>query len=185
MYYKFRDLKNYKYILDIFLNQRLYSSSFRNLNDNFEGQFFSDNFEESKRVRLNPNKEKHLSVCSFSEDYKSHLMWSHYANGHRGIAIGFEIDKSEYIIDKVEYNGLASFKNLPLKADEIKSVFLNKLSEWKYEEEYRIITEKQDYISIKIKKVIFGAETQNYDKEVISKLVELVDNRIIIETYND
>ncbi|OBX21401.1 DUF2971 domain-containing protein [Bizionia sp. APA-3] len=110
-------------------------------------------------------------------------MWSHYANGHRGIAIGFEIDKSEYKIDKVEYNGLGSFENLPLKVDELKSVFLNKLNEWKYEEEYRIITEKQDYIKIKIKKVIFGAETKNHDKEIISKLVELVDNRIIIETY--
>ncbi|WP_417198961.1 DUF2971 domain-containing protein [Bizionia sp.] len=185
MYYKFRDLKNYKYILDIFLNQRLYSSSFRNLNDNFEGQFFSDVFEELKRYRLNPSKQDHLSICSFSENYTSHLMWSHYADGHRGIVIGFEIDESEYLIEKVNYKGLASFQIFPQKLNELKSIFLNKLKDWQYEKEYRIITEKQDYIKIKIEKVIFGAETPEYDKRIIEKLVELVDNKIIVETYYD
>ena len=184
MYYKFRDLKNYKYILDIFLNQRLYSSSFRNLNDNFEGQFFSEAFNKSTRNRLNPNKKEHLSICSFSKNYKNHLMWSHYADGHRGIVIGFEIQDSDSIVDKVNYNGLASFQTFPQKFDEFKLVFLNKLNEWEYEQEYRIITKKQSYIKIKIKEVIFGSETQDYDKEVIKKLVELIDKRITIATFN-
>jgi hypothetical protein len=112
-------------------------------------------------------------------------MWSHYANGHRGIVIGFEIDESEYIIEKVNYKGLASFHILPYKFDDLKSIFLNKLKEWKYEEEYRIITKKQDYIKIEIKKLFFGAETPEYDKGIIEKLLELVDNKIIIETYYD
>ena len=183
MYYKFRDLRNYKYLLDIFLNQRLYSASFRILNDNLEGQFLYDLSTEIKRFRLNPTKQKHLSVCSFSENYKNHLMWSHYADGHRGIVIGFQIDQSKYMIDKVNYDGLANFENLPRRFDEVKSVFLNKINDWKYEEEYRVITEKQDFINIKIKEVFFGAETLEEDKIIIKKLIELVDNKIKIETY--
>lgn len=183
MYFKFRDLKDYKYILDIFVNRRLYSCSFRNLNDNFEGQFHWNAFDEAKRVRLNPQKEKHLSICSFTNDYKNHLMWSHYADGHRGIVIGFVINETSYEVEKVNYDGLSNFSNLPHKFDDIKSVFLNKIQDWKYEKEHRIITEKQDYINIEIKKVIFGTETSSYDKEIITKLANLVSSKIEIETY--
>lgn len=183
MYYKFRDFKNYKYLLDIFLNQRLYASSFRNLNDNFEGQFFSDAFADIKRYRLNPRKEDHLSICSFSENYSSHLMWSHYADGHRGIVIGFEIDESKFKIEKVNYNGLSSFQDLPHKFDDLKKVFLNKIKDWSYEEENRIIIERQDFISIEIKEIIFGAETSNYDKLLITKLVEAINPKIKIDTH--
>ena len=183
MYYKFRDLRNYKYLLDIILNQRLYSASFKNLNDNHEGQFFYDFSTEIKKVRLNPTKQKHLSICSFSKNYKNHLMWSHYADGYRGIVIGFQIDQSKYLINKVNYDGLANFENLPRGFDQAKSVFLNKLNDWSYEEEYRIITEKQDFIKIKIIEIVFGAETPEEDKVIISKLTELVDNKIKIKTY--
>jgi len=183
MYYKFRDLRNYKYLLDIFLNQRLYSASFRNLNDNLEGQFFYDISNELKKIRLNPNKKEHLSICSFSKNYKNQLMWSHYADGHRGIVIGFKVAESTYIIDKVNYDGLRNFENLPSKFDDVKSVFLNKINDFNYEEEYRIITEKQDYINIVIREVFFGAETSEEDKSIIRKLAELISNEIKIETY--
>ena len=64
-----------------------------------------------------------------------------------------------------------------------KQVFLNKIKDWEYEEEYRIISEKQCFIDIKIEKIIFGAETSKADKDLITKLIELVDKNIIIETY--
>lgn len=183
MYYKFRDLRNYKYLLDIFLNQRLYAASFRNLNDNYEGQFFYNGYSELKSIKLNPKKEEHISICSFSESYENQLMWSHYADGHRGIVIGFQIDDSKYTIEKICYNGLARFENLPQKFNDVKKVFSNKLNDYKYEEEYRIITEKQDFININIKEVIFGAETPEEDKSIISKLIELVNSSIKVETY--
>ena len=183
MYYKFRDLKDYKYIVDIFLNQRLYLASYRKLNDNFEGQFFSHDINDTKRYRLNPKRESHISICSFSGGHKSHLMWLHYANGHKGIAIGFEINKSKYNIEKVKYNGLSSFSEFPQRFDDLKTVFLNKIKEWEYEEEYRIISEKQGYADIEIKEVIFGSETSDHDKSLISKLAELINPKIKIKTY--
>jgi hypothetical protein len=183
MYYKYRDLKNYKYLLDIFLNQRLYSASFRNLNDNFEGQFLYDFSKGNQRTRLNPVQQEHISICSFSKSFTNHLMWSHYADGHRGVVIGFEIDELIYKIEKVCYDGLIICDELPKKFDELKKVFLNKINDWKYEEEYRIITEKQDFINIQIKEVILGAETPEEDKIIIKRLAELINNNIKIETY--
>jgi len=183
MYYKFRDFRNYKYTLDILLNQKSYSASFRNLNDNFEGQFFSDTSNEFLRYRLNQRNDQHLSICSFSKDYKSHLLWSHCADGHRGFVIGFDIDESKYDIAKVNYNGLSIFPHLPTKPEDLKAVFLNKLKDWSYEEEYRIITAKQEYVDIRIKKIIFGYETSTFDKEIITKLAKLIDSDIVIESY--
>lgn len=183
MYYKFRDFRNYKYILDILLNQKLYSASFRNLNDNFEGQFYYEEPPNFPRYRLNPNKEEHLSICSFSKNYTSHLMWSHYADGHRGFVIGFDIDETQYDVVMVNYNGLSTFSYFPIKLEDLKVVFLNKLKEWSYEEEYRIITKKQEYVNIKIRKIIFGYETSSLNKEIITKLVKLIDNEIVIENY--
>lgn len=183
MFYKFRDFKSYKFLLDIFLNQRLYASSFKNLNDNFEGQFLTTTFGEVQRIRLNPNKNEHISICSFTGHYKNHLLWSHYSNGHRGLVIGFEINKEKHQIQRVNYNGLKSYDHLPHKIEDIKSVFFNKIKEWEYEDEYRIVVEKQRYIDILIKEVIFGAEVSKFDKSLISKLVEKIDSTIKIETF--
>ncbi|WP_318345984.1 DUF2971 domain-containing protein [Flagellimonas baculiformis] len=185
IYYKFRDLKNYQYLLDIILNQRLYAASFRNLNDNFEGQFILDNQSEAKRYRLNPRKQDHISVCSFSKTYKNHLMWSHYSDGHRGIVIGFTVDDSLYKIEKVAYSGLATFNFFPNRSEDLKNVFLNKIKEWDYEQEYRIMREKQEYIEIEIKEIIFGAETPEIDKTIISKLAKLINPDIVLKTYYD
>lgn len=184
-FYKFRNFSNYKFLLDIIVNQRLYASSFRSLNDNLEGQFTSNTFGDTKKVRLNPKREEHLSICSFSENYRSHLLWSHYADGHRGMAFGFTIDNSKYDIQKVNYNGLSHFDDLPITLDEKKQVFLNKIKDWEYEEEYRVISEKQCFIDIKIEKIIFGTEASKADKELVTKLVELIDKNIAIETYKE
>ena len=183
MYYKFRDLRNFKYLIDILVEQRLYSGSFRELNDNMEGQFFCNAFTGIERYRLNPRKQEHISICSFSLCYKNHVMWSHYADGHRGIAIGFEVDNVETAIEKVDYNGLARFDDFPSKFVDVKSVFLNKAEVFSYENEYRIITDKQNFVKIKIKEILFGAETSEENKRIISKIAKLVDSEIVLDTY--
>lgn len=183
MYYKFRDFKNYKYLLDLILYQRLYSSSFKNLNDNFEGQFFSE--IHNKRLRLNPLKEKHISICSFSSVYKNHLMWSHYADGHRGLVIGFHILEDNFKIHKVNYNGLTIIEDLPIKFEDKKDVFLNKIGDWNYENEFRIITDNQCYIDIEIKEIILGSEVSDLNKDLITKLIRYVNPKIEVRTYYD
>ncbi|QDO94110.1 DUF2971 domain-containing protein [Formosa sediminum] len=185
MFYKFRDFSNYKYLLDIFINQRIYASSFRNLNDNFEGQFYTDCFLKPQRVRLNPKKNQHISICSFSGHYENHLLWSHYSDGHRGLVIAFELDENKYEIQKVNYSGLKNYHHLPHKFVDIKSVFLNKIKDWEYEDEYRIILKEQCYIDIIINEVIFGSEVSELDKNLISKLIEKIDSKIKIKIYNE
>src|SRR5690606_29059755 len=120
---------------------------------------------------------------SFSSCMSNHLMWSHYADGHRGLAIGFELDENKYIVEKVTYNGLLTISGLPQKIQEVKRIFLNKIKDWDYEDENRIIMPNQDYVEIKIKEVHFGSETSERDKNLISGLVKAIDSKIKIETF--
>ncbi|WP_162784998.1 DUF2971 domain-containing protein [Polynucleobacter necessarius] len=77
-------------------------------------------------------------VVSFSSDYTSPLMWSHYADDHRGIGLGFDVDESDLI--KVRYRNRVTFdgKSHLSKKDAL-DIFAIKFNGWAYEKEQRII----------------------------------------------
>jgi hypothetical protein len=69
------------------------------------------------------------------------LMWSHYANNHTGIVIGFNENLFENKAVRVNYSSTrvsveAGFKII--NKNELQQVLYNKSIDWKYEEEYRI-----------------------------------------------
>ena len=86
-------------------------------------------------------------VLSFSAIWNNILMWSHYANNHKGYCVGL-IEEKIRKNKKVGMFGLVNYDNNddypfinPLEQNIIqKSVnrFQNKARNWKYEEEYRI-----------------------------------------------
>lgn len=89
-----------------------------------------------------------LGIFSLTRRWNSTLMWSHYANSHKGFCIGFERSSSffklksndpifsiqpiEYSEDRIEVP-IERGKNTDLK------VLLTKSPDWKYEEEERLI----------------------------------------------
>ena len=112
-----------------------------------------------------------IKICSLSSEYDNFLMWSHYANEHKGICIAYDISKiKEYnktILKKVIYTKKIQiykpynhiFENLILNNEEKNfiSLFYLKHKNWKYEKEYRIITyEDYDFINLPIKAIYFG-----------------------------
>lgn len=87
-------------------------------------------------------------VACLNMDYKVPLMWSHYANSHKGMCLKFNKDmliNDPMIISsgKVRYNNtpIDIFKAL-IKSDEIpfKEYFYKKSCDWEYEKEYRMIS---------------------------------------------
>ncbi len=95
------------------------------------------------------NLNKHSGVVSLTERWDSILMWSHYADCHKGICIGF---KEEYLRESRKFGlgGRVSYvdempSNNPiesiLKANDIRSsikVTHSKAKDWSYEKEYRM-----------------------------------------------
>jgi len=98
-------------------------------------------------------------VCCFSKNDKSILMWSHYANEHRGICLCFQFGKGwiSNNIRKVEYVDeiypLEAFdKNIESK---VRKSLYKKFSVWEYEQEYRILLNVNE----------FGKRVVKYEKK--------------------
>jgi hypothetical protein len=80
---------------------------------------------------------KFLITC-FSAEPQSHLMWSHYADHHKGVCLEFDIaDLIEHIHPCYYASEVESFK---LAQDDIR-LALVKNAAWAYEEEWRFLLE--------------------------------------------
>jgi hypothetical protein len=126
-----------------------------------------------------------LSISCFSEEYDNILMWSHYADNHKGICLEYKT------VSVDEYNCLL-FDDSDIEADypvpmlKVK-YFVEQLNEflstknkiWEYENEIRCImpnSKFKNYPNAKFKKnvlsgVIFGLKTDETEKIKFKELV--------------
>ncbi len=171
----------YKYMsfnmntLNILINGNLYMTPPDNLNDPLEGEFILKglnempdefylknhnfpldiNFNDLKskiKENLKMHIHKDFGVTCFSKKRNNILMWSHYADSHKGICIIFDEDKlkqsinSNYVDAKLEpitySNDFPEIKINPLATGNVyirrENAFLFKLKQWKYENEIRL-----------------------------------------------
>lgn len=100
---------------------------------------------------------KFMGVVSLSETKDNLLMWSHYADSHRGVVIEFDVEESEpftlfnmpkksgfsskWIFERVNYRKTRWLEDPALKSDDdiMKHYILTKSDEWIYEKEHRFI----------------------------------------------
>ncbi|MDK9779702.1 MULTISPECIES: DUF2971 domain-containing protein [unclassified Vibrio] len=182
IYYKYRSLDNLKFLIDIFMNGRLYAAPYTDMNDPMEGHYFHRSGRLSSEFKSAlKGKKRSYGIVSLSEIADNTLMWAHYANGHNGIAIGVEIDSDAYDIRKIEYDGLSqltqSFEHEP--AETAKRVLSHKLEVWDYEKEHRVFVQHEKYVNVKIKEVIFGRRVERSEREFFEKLfTKLAGNNI-------
>lgn len=122
--------------------------------------FFGDPISEStcyhiKRYLL---KNYAIGVLSLAKNFNCPLMWSHYADQHKGFCIGYDVSVNETIdIHPVDYRGKRFIKTQQIydmlfsgcenirnaaKKDIERVILLNKSYSWKYENEYRVISKK-------------------------------------------
>ena len=134
---------------------------------------------------INEQKEN-VRVSCFSKTESEILMWSHYANKHGGLCIGFEKVGFKELTDVtlVEINYLEEFKPYDFQIDAteaIKGWLTTKSNKWKYEMEVRLLNvQKRDIISFEpklVKEVIFGLKV---NKKIINQTVR----NLIKEGYN-
>ncbi|HET9180774.1 MAG TPA: DUF2971 domain-containing protein, partial [Candidatus Angelobacter sp.] len=89
--------------------------------------------------------ERYGLLC-FSRSWHNPLLWSHYGDRHRGMALGFDI--RDELLRPVDYvDKRPSFKNANQAT--AKGLLFTKFSGWQYEEESRIYTrlEERDPVS--------------------------------------
>jgi hypothetical protein len=131
-------------VADISL-RRLKVSRFNGLNDPFE-LLAADLLDPRHRTafqRFKNELNETKGMISFSKSWGNPLLWGHYADCHRGMALGFDIpdDFLSPVIytkqrAKIEFD---EQERKVLDGDRvIDKVTRTKFSDWQYEEEYRM-----------------------------------------------
>jgi hypothetical protein len=189
--YKYRNLDNFRFFIDIILNNRLFAPSYTNLNDPMEGHYKYKDESMTKEIFNNIHKEKQkLGICSLSECSEIELMWAHYCDGHRGVVIGVEIpdNSNNYDIRKIEYTGLPKVSqpnnDYTKYSDIAKDILTHKHEIWEYEKEVRVFVQGRDYIDATIKEVILGQKMDNRTYSFIKNLIYKINPEIVIQRAN-
>lgn len=145
------------------LNAEVKLSTFEDVNDLFEIYPFIEVNEEDRentdqRRNLASERAKEKAFLSTTLDWNSPVMWSHYADMHRGVCLGLDIRKDNLQpISYISNRGLVRKDALDNMNDDI---FLIKNSSWEYENEYRYIFDIDD--TLKLKPLSEGSEVTGY-----------------------
>ncbi|MBP6290038.1 MAG: DUF2971 domain-containing protein [Spirochaetes bacterium] len=168
-----------------------------NLNDLFELRPYL-RVNRTKRSKLEEIRKKAATIYGmvcFSNNWHEPLLWGHYAERNKGIALGFEIISSKYRIQQVTYPTERDDpfgENIDnISVDEyICALGYKKYKNWSYENEYRFFIKLNECVNIegnyfikygndlKLTKVLIGPEHPYKNKDNYSDtakyIVELV-----------
>lgn len=110
-----------------------------------EAQRIQRKFSDPRPIDEEPAYQeliRKIGVCCFSEVKDSILMWSHYANEHKGICIGFDTTKSLFRFAwQVNYQEEFPITKRPSESVDVllDKTMLTKADCWSYEKEWRIV----------------------------------------------
>jgi len=133
--------RNKEYGLRSIKERRLKIARISELNDPFE--FLGLNLKDKKIRRALLNTKAKLSekkgILCFSRNWSNPVQWSHYADHHRGICLGFEIPN--HLLAKVKYlNQRIVFKS-DIDEEMMVRILTSKFNHWRYEKEYRLFVD--------------------------------------------
>lgn len=182
--YKYRSLANFRNFVDILLNKRLYGAKYDSLNDPFEGILLTkiEDLPSSlcERKRELQKERNDSRICSLSETHDVNLMWSHYADGHKGCCIELNVIPNERW-HKLSVN--YSDRSLDIcENTTIEEVLSYKLSPWSYEKEVRFVTTGDTrFLKVHINKIYLGCKMSRSDVDFMRKLIASIDQSIKVE----
>ena len=176
--YKYRSVENWKFLEDIFSNRRLFAATFRSLNDPMEGLLYKHDKDVSLKYRKAVrNASGRLNICSLCDGHDNTLLWSYYAGGHTGVAIGVRVltQRSPRVDEPVEVRYDMTV-NIDPKAEQsrsptevAKSVLGQKLTFWSHEKEYRAFT-TQRFVPVEILEVVLGCNATKETAQAVRAL---------------
>ncbi len=161
--------------------------------ESFWKQFFKEKEKYQQYLELyksNPDKclspilntlqrlLNYYGICCFTEHKDNLLMWSHYADSHKGVCLGFDYDmmtKQFTQFDKVDYKDEPYFYELTDVAQATAKAILTKSSKWQYENEIRFLMERSKSCGFNIqalKEINFGSRSHPRHRLNIIHLVQ-------------
>ncbi len=180
--YKYRGINGFRFFTDIILKNRLFAAKYSDLNDPMEGHYYYNKGELNTEVRDSILKGKNqIKICSLSRIRDNELMWSHYAEGHRGVAIGLKVNRDKYNVRPIEYDGPAFISGNNMNSDSVIQILSRKLEIWSYEEEERVfITDNKMFVDVEVVQIITGRAMSNPNFSFLRDLIKKINPSIEI-----
>jgi|SRR3712207_176348 len=186
IFYKYRSLDNWKFVLDIIVNKRMYAAPFHALNDPMEGRYFyfgKDVTHGFRRAIYQSKRRK--NILSLSETKTNTLLWSYYAAGHKGVAFGVRlpgVPDADIEIKPVTYdNGVyIGPKEARLQPDAVAlRILTQKQMPWAHEREVRVFSAEK-FVPVTLSELVLGCQIDSTDATLISDIVKRWHPRIKI-----
>lgn len=162
-------------------------------NEYRKGTLFDEKHLEKNIEDTRNNIEKTFGVLSLTTKKNNFLMWSHYAESHKGICIGFDTEILSNTIDGVLMSAiyqrdLPKFELFQETMEFIAKLLFTKSDVWDYEDEYRIIkfnAARKKFILPEeaFKEIVLGVSMiQSVKNELISLISEKLPNVSVFDT---
>lgn len=135
-----------------------------------------------------------LLIGSFSKKMDSVLMWSHYADCHKGICLEIENNllfrnvkytkkKISFFLEDIIRNNIILKRNVDINfIKKINSYYFIKSDEWNYENEVRYVDYKNivgsQFLKVKIRRILVGSKVDEKSEDFI-KLKEIAKEKKI------
>jgi hypothetical protein len=120
---------------------RVKISLFGELNDPFELLAYYRGGENHAILGHKRKVEQSTGLLCFSADWTNPVLWSHYAAKHRGICLGFDVDRNLPKIVNYRASRLGLKDDSPIMtvdSELAKLLLLTKFKSWEYENEWRV-----------------------------------------------
>ncbi|MBV1863378.1 MAG: DUF2971 domain-containing protein [Rhodobacteraceae bacterium] len=165
------------------------------------GEMVTEMKEALPNTIINNINDK-IGIFSLSETNDNILMWSHYADQHRGIAVGFnghhpfynqKPPQLDFRLTKISYTAKRPIK--PSNFSESYKIFSEKSPGWKYEKEWRVIGRLSNSTTIlnaddifpkhlfqipleAIERIVFGMNTPN--DTIVGIVTKLYEETVVL-----
>ena len=146
---------NKQFGLEDIANRHLKIARVNELNDPFEWQALTS-ADPQKRDgirRLKERQDTNTGLLCFSRDWRNPVQWSHYADNHRGLCLGFDV--ADHLLGEVRYRQRRIDVDWVLSAstdaegnDRMRQALVTKFTHWKYEKEMRVFVRLDPNVQI-------------------------------------
>lgn len=192
-FYKYSPL-NMERFLDIIVKNRLYGATFKELNDPMERKFDHSKLSVEEQKIIFP-KFSRYRVCSMlqkreDQDFPNDfLMWSHYADGHKGVCFEVEMvnqHNQDWKLLTVKYSDKLV---APIDAsdDSLDEIISTKSTIWENEHEVRAVRLYKDkdkinvlskYVAVKIRAIYLGNNISAERADIIKRTAYALNENI-------
>ena len=141
-----------QYGMDDLLKRRLKIATLSDLNDPFEllAVSLSDSAVRRAFRKMKEELSRRRGLLCFSRDWHNPVQWSHYADKHRGVCLGFDVPDDCLLGISYETKRLEVQLEKHLQQDGTiqpelsRQLLTTKFADWQYEDEVRMFLKPED-----------------------------------------